>query len=318
MDQNYSAYEELIKQFVRWAYTKSDIHMALVVGSRARRDHPADGWADLDIMTFTTHPKYYLSQTDWMTDIGNVWVKTRHRTVGNDAEWLVTFEGGFDVDFVFSTYRRTQWQMILWLTEHFTGLRRFLPKQIAHYLQLGAQTMSRGVRVLVDKDNLASSMLHFMDYYTSISQPPSRTAFVELVEYFWCMAEKMAKKICRGELYVACLWCNYLHRTAVLPMLEWHGRASHDWSYDTWQEGRFLEEWADKRALNELAKTFPHYNEEDIQSSLITMMGLFRWLAIETAKQLGYPYPLTIDETITAYILTLFNSLYGERWKKIV
>ncbi len=90
-------------------------------------------------------------------------------------------------------------------------------------------------------------------------------------------------------------------------MLEWHARASHQWNQDTWQEGRFLEEWADKRALNGLAKAFPHYEQEDIRTSLMATMDLFRWLAIETAKQLGYPYPMTTDETITAYILSLWK-----------
>ena len=43
-------------------------------------------------------------------------------------------------------------------------------------------------------------MLDFIDSFKTISQPPTQTEFMELVEYFWCMAEKTAKKICRGEL----------------------------------------------------------------------------------------------------------------------
>jgi hypothetical protein len=128
------------------------------IGSRARLDHLADEWADLDIMLFTKNPKFYLSQPEWLAMIGNVWAQTRHRTAGNDAEWLVTFEGGFDVDFIFSAYPKFQWQVLLWLIEHFPRLRRFIPKQITRYLQMGAQTLGRGVRVLIDKDNLATRM----------------------------------------------------------------------------------------------------------------------------------------------------------------
>ncbi len=43
-----------------------------------------------------------------MTEIGKVWARTRHRTAGNDPEWLVAFEGGLDADFVFSDYPKTQ------------------------------------------------------------------------------------------------------------------------------------------------------------------------------------------------------------------
>jgi aminoglycoside 6-adenylyltransferase len=49
-----------------------------------------------------------------------------------------------------------------------------------------------------------------------------------------------------------------------------------------------LEEWADKRAINGLKRTFPHYDEEDIRSSLLTMIDLFRWLSVETAERLVY------------------------------
>src|SRR5690554_5366952 len=141
MNQNAVLYEELIERFIQWARTKSDIHLSLIVGSRARCDHPADSWADLDIMTFTTNSKLYLSQTEWMTEMGNIWVKTRHNTVVNEAEWLVTFEGGIDVDFVFSSYPKTRWRMMLWLTEKFPSSKRFIPRKITHYLQHGAQTM---------------------------------------------------------------------------------------------------------------------------------------------------------------------------------
>src|SRR5690554_449898 len=308
MNQNAVLYEELIERFTQWARTKADIRLSLIVGSRARCDHPADSWADLDIMTFTTNPKTYLSQTDWMTEMGNVWVKTRHHTATNEAEWLVTYEGGVDVDFVFSSCPKTRWRIMLWLTRNFPSLRHFIPRKVTHYLQSAAQTIRRGVRVLIDKDNIASSMLDFIGSFKAIPQPPTQTRFMELVEYFWCMAEKTAKKICRGEFYVACSWCNYLHQTAVLPMLEWHTCSRRDWSCDTWHEGRFLEEWADKRAIDGLKKAFPHYDEGDIRSSLMAMIDLFRWLSKETAKQLAYPYPLEIDETMTRYISGLLQN----------
>jgi aminoglycoside 6-adenylyltransferase len=179
--------------------------LSFIVRSRARRDHPADRWADLDIMTFTTNPKSYLVQTDWMTEMGNVWVKTRHHTFTNDAEWLVSFEGGIDVDFVFSSYPKMRWKMMLWLTENFPSLKHLTPRKIINYLQIGAQTMNRGVQVLIDKDNIASSMLNFLESFKSVSQPPTQTKFIELVEYFWCMAEKTAKKICRESFMLLVL-----------------------------------------------------------------------------------------------------------------
>ena len=65
----------------------------LVVGSRARVDHPADEWSDLDVAFTTTSPARYLETIEWLNEIGEVWVAfadpqgvTRH----------VLFAGGLD------------------------------------------------------------------------------------------------------------------------------------------------------------------------------------------------------------------------------
>ncbi len=42
MDQTAVAYEQLIERFVKWAQTQPDIRAALVIGSRAWADRPAD------------------------------------------------------------------------------------------------------------------------------------------------------------------------------------------------------------------------------------------------------------------------------------
>jgi aminoglycoside 6-adenylyltransferase len=58
------SYERLVERFVKWAETCSDIRTAVIVGSRARVDHPADEWADLDIMVITADPERYISTSD--------------------------------------------------------------------------------------------------------------------------------------------------------------------------------------------------------------------------------------------------------------
>jgi aminoglycoside 6-adenylyltransferase len=88
-------------------------------------------------------------------------------------------------------------------------------------------------------------------------------------------------------------------------MLEWHVRATHNGNQDTWHRGRFLEEWADPRALDGMAKTFPHYDEKEIRDALFATIDLFHWLAVETAEYLHYPYPFATDESISTYVQTL-------------
>jgi hypothetical protein len=47
----------------------------------------------------------------------------------------------------------------------------------------------------------------------------------------------------------------------------------------------------DARAVAALPTVYAHYDERDVWRALTTTMELFRWLAIETADLLGYPYP---------------------------
>ena len=47
-------YTEIEARFAVWAEGRADILAALVAGSRARPDHPADAYSVLGIMMYTT------------------------------------------------------------------------------------------------------------------------------------------------------------------------------------------------------------------------------------------------------------------------
>ena len=64
-------------------------------------------------------------------------------------------------------------------------------------------------------------------------------------------------------------------------MIEWHARAG---GHDTWFHGRFLEKWADPRAVKEMRDAFAHYDEADIWRALLASMDLFRWLDADQSE----------------------------------
>ncbi len=301
-------YEGLINKFTDWAQAQTDIRAVIVMGSQARIDHSADKWADLDIIIYATSPERYLRQTSWMGNIGKVWVKTRNHTAGGLPEWLTTFEDGLDVDFVFDSYRQMNWRIrALLLVRRIPLLIRLMPKGIAdrikYEIPVSTKWFDRGVRVLVDKNGLADRMSRAFSPPPS-PEPPTEVEFLDLISRFWSAARRKAKKICRGELYVAQSWSlNHL----MLPMIEWHARAFHGWDYDTWHAGRFLEEWADSRLLEALGKTFARYDRDDMSRSLLETMGLFRWLTAETSNRLGYKYPTAVNERLAEMVENLFQ-----------
>ncbi|MFX0061549.1 MAG: aminoglycoside 6-adenylyltransferase [Candidatus Hermodarchaeota archaeon] len=287
-------YEQLIEKFVQWAETVSDIRAAIVVGSRARIDHPADEWADLDIMVITTDPERYISTTDWIENMDSPLLTFVEPTPGDDMERRVLFEGMLDVDFAIVPERNVQ-QL----------LQHGVPSQLQAEL---FNVFGRGMRILVDKDKIGSQLQKVISSIkTPTPRPPPQNEFLEVINDFLFHAVFTAKHLQRGELWwtITCLNCymqRLLHR-----MIEWHAKATYGWSYETWFRGRFLEEWADPRVLKGLQVSFAHYDEEDIKNALLAVMDLFRLIAMDTAERLNYPYPIKADKNLTDWIRQCFS-----------
>jgi aminoglycoside 6-adenylyltransferase len=284
MSEIMAAYEQLLERFVAWAQTQPDIRAIMILGSRARADRPADEWSDLDLWVVTADPDRLLSQTDWLEQLGTPWLSFLEPTAtGGGKERRVLFAGGLDVDFVPAP---------LALARQFAD--GGWPPEIAGVIQ-------RGVRFVLDKDGLADD-LDVALVGSVARQPPTRDEFLNLVNDFWYHTVWVAKKLRRGELWTAKLCCDSYMKRLLLAMIEWHAGAASGWRDDTWHAGRFLEQWADRRAVDGLRAAFAHYDSADVRRALFATMDLFRWLATETAERLGYPYPEPADHHVTGLV----------------
>jgi aminoglycoside 6-adenylyltransferase len=174
-------------------------------------------------------------------------------------------------------------------------------------LALAAGLFGRGYRVILDKDGLAAK-LPLLQSQTSPPGPPTQADFLDVVNKFWFFADRIARKLRRGELYVAATFHHDMIHGSLLPMMEWHAKATHDWDYDTWHDGHFLEEWADARAVEALGGAFARHDEEDMRRALLATMEMFRWLAVETSELLGHPYPMATDDQVTRWVTTSLSA----------
>ncbi|MFX1514362.1 MAG: aminoglycoside 6-adenylyltransferase [Promethearchaeota archaeon] len=284
------SYEQLIERFTGWAQTRSDIRAAIIVGSRARIDHSADEWADLDVLVITTDPDRYLSSTDWLENIGRPLLTFLEPTASGDGmERRVLFDTMLDVDFA--------------ITPKSAAIQFFQEKITPQSTIEIFNTFSRGYRVLLDKDGLTTPLKTIVSsIQTPTPQPPSEHEFSEVINDFLYHAVFTAKHLRRGELWWAKMCCDCYMQSLMLRIIEWHSQATQGWDYDTWFRGRYLEEWADPRVLKGLADAFAHYNEDDVGRALLAAMDLFRWIAIETAKELKYQYPVHANNVIKNWI----------------
>jgi aminoglycoside 6-adenylyltransferase len=280
-------YEDIIKRFFTWAKAQADIRCCLIIGSRARTDHPADEWADLDIVIFAENPTAYIATGSWAEKFGTVVLSFVEPTVdGNSQERRVMYEGGLDVDYAFFPLEM---------------ISRILNNEVSEHIY---RTLGRGVKVLFDKDGMIEEFLkHGLKQF--YDQLPAPEEYFNCVNDFWYHAVWTAKHLRRGEVFWAKGSCDSHLKDLLRRMLEWHVRATKSRKRDTWLRGRFLEEWADKRAIKELGEAFARYEISDIWRALINTMDLFRWVAKETAVGLKCEYPIDADRYATALVLQL-------------
>jgi aminoglycoside 6-adenylyltransferase len=310
MTQTPHNYEQLLARFVKWADAQPDIGTAFVIGSQARTIRPADEWSDLDVVVTVNTPEQYLSETKWLEAIGNPWI-TFVESRGDERERRVIFEDGLDVDFALLSRRKIRLlTRLLRVQKQFPSLlHRLLPRTAAQQVTQGIAAFSdiarRGTRVLLDKDGIVEHLLR-VNPEISLAHPPTQAEFLDFINDFWYHAVWTAKKLRRGELWTAKGCSDSYMKWQLLQMIEWHACATNGWGYDTWHGGRFLEQWADERIVNHLQGVFAHYIENDLWRGLSATMDLFRWVAVETAAQLKYPYPTSADEHATELVLSLF------------
>ena len=272
-------YENLERKFISWAQTREDIKAAFVVGSRARNDHPADEWSDMDIIIYTSETERYISDKEWLKNFGNVWTAIISRTSGGEQECLTLFEDGRQVDFVFQTADDLAWIVA----------KRKIP-----------DNFYRGVKVLIDKDNIADQIM------PKGFQAPQRTEltekmFLESVNMFWFLALYLAKQIIRNDLWMVKVRDANM-KELLLQMIEWHEENVNGMQYDTWHAGRFICEWASQETLEELGRAFGHFDKSDSWQALNVTISLYERLSYDIAQRAGYAYPYDLEANISGWI----------------
>jgi aminoglycoside 6-adenylyltransferase len=257
--------ELLIAAVADWARERPDVRAMLVIGSQVRSDLPADRWSDVDIALFADDPAELAGDTSWVESFGEPVLSFLEPTaVGSQIERRVLYEDGQDVDF--ALFPATGWPELL---------------QSAEALSV----VARGYRVPYDELGIEEDLAAFPEPETD-SGLPDAGSFRELSADFWYHALWTARKLRRGEVFVALECVDGYLKDLLATLLAWHAKAV-DPAVDTWHRGRFLERWADPGALAALEDAYARYDLRDVARGLWATIDLWDALEQETGRRLG-------------------------------
>jgi len=159
-----------------------------------------------------------------------------------------------------------------------------------------------GYRVLLDKD-AQTSRLKPPSCKAHVPARPTEAEYRALVEEFWWGTTYAAKSLWRDDLVFAkfILDCD-IKLGAMLRLLEWRIELDHDWSLKPGVFGRGLERWLPADIWSDLASTYVGPSIEDNWSALFRTTALFRRVAVEVGRALGYAYPQRLDDQVIGHL----------------
>ena len=249
-----------------------------IVGSRARTQDPADEWSDVDVVIVADDPSRYLAKSQWLADIGRCRLTfVQESPFAGLYERRAHFDGGTVFDLIV-------------IAPEVMGLAADLPAT--------ADLLSRGWRVLVDKQGLAARFADLVGRSpTSRARTlPGSADLADATARFWHACIWTARKVCRGELWVATVAVNCGLHESLLQVLEWEAETRPGGEdTDVWFRGRFLERWADPAAVRLLGETFASYDDDSAARSLRILAGLYSDLIAQIARRVGCDPPRDIE-----------------------
>lgn len=274
-------YTGLMERIVSVSQQCDKVVAVAVIGSQARKENRADEYSDLDLIMVVTDSEDFLSSDDWFRQLGTVQVSFCENTLAGQKEKRILFDDAQDVDFV------------------------LVPQSDAEGILENAdclQFLGKGCKVLVDKQGLFGEIPPSADAGHPYC-PPTEEEFINQTSDFWYHTVWATKKLLRGELWAAKFCIDSYMKFKLLWVLEHYEHLTHGDAYNTWYGGRFVDRWADNVVTEKLAKTFAHYDHNDMITALLETMELYRFLATEVSRGMGFSYPRHADAYTSAWVI---------------
>ncbi|WP_416150109.1 aminoglycoside 6-adenylyltransferase [Salipaludibacillus sp. HK11] len=280
--------ETMLAQLLEWAKKNEEIRTIILTGSRANPYAFKDVFTDYDIELFVKDLQPFLNSDTWMERFGEVVTFDPLKASENDG-WitrLVLYEDGTKIDFQISTNESV--------------------KKLTNKPDIPLE-YENGYMVLLDKDNFTKDIKP-PSYSAFVTKEPTEEEYRAVVNEFWWDTSYVAKSLWRDELYSAkYMFDNIIRFNYLQKVIEWYIGIQNDWKVNTNKCGRWFKRYIDKETWEELETTFVGADLEENWNALFRAADLFNRLCREIGEELGYEYPIEVENKIRSYLLKARN-----------
>jgi aminoglycoside 6-adenylyltransferase len=246
-------YAETIDKIITWAKRDSNVEGAIIIGSHARNELPADQWSDLDLMVLVNDVQILLDENDWLDRFGRVICAFNYVTPLHFVDWdwsfkRALFDDNRDVDFSILPHAR--------LGEVLSVNKDIMSQGYAVIYDSNADLLEAQVRALV-------GTIEGEEFKLPSEQELSNDVRDLLYHVIWAF-----KKIKRHELWVAVSTINGHIKDLLLRLVEiYNVSVSHKTAFITY-DGRFLENRTEGEMLDKLGHCLSRYDKVDAITAL--------------------------------------------------
>ncbi|MEZ4734701.1 MAG: aminoglycoside 6-adenylyltransferase [Caldilineaceae bacterium] len=278
--------DPIIQQLIRWAERQDSVRAMLLTSTRAIPHATVDLLSDYDVILVVRDIHPFHVDRRWLQAFGQVlvsyWDPIQPDPIYGFAYFgnVIEYGDGLKIDF-------TLWPVAL--------LQRIVNESM-----LPAE-LDAGYQILLDKDQLTDGMPppSYMAYRPT---PPTHEFYQTFVEEFFSDVPYVAKCLWRHELLPA-KWClDYdMKHVYLRQLLEWRMAIDHHWSTPTGALGKGLKKQLPPALWSQLEASYAGADVAENWAALYKTIALFRQVASEVAEQLGYRYPVALDQQVTTY-----------------
>ena len=269
---------EIFDLVLNTAHMDERIRAVLLVGSRANPSVPKDRYQDYDIIYYVRDVTPFYHNVNWVQACFGIPAvmqmpeSMKHPLLPpmNDGHftYLMLFEDGNRIDLtICSSYEQNEEPMV----------------------------------VLIDKDEIFPSTVEVNDECWHVLPPTQETYWDCCNEFWWCL-NNVAKGIARDELpYVMEMFQHYV-RDMLNQMVDWYIGMNTGFSVSVGKLGKYYKKFLPPELYRRYKETYSDGEYPHIWNAVFSACELFRCLAVEVAKQMGYTYHQQEDANMTAYL----------------